>query len=150
MIIGKILPYMLVAMLDAAFVVLLGRVIFHVPMEGSYLVLAAYSTLYLAISLGIGLLISAVTQTQQVAMMIALVITLLPTLMLSGFIFPISSMPLPLQTISRIIPATYFLPVIRGIMLKGQMWFPLEGGVMLAMAVFFPALAIKKFRARLD
>jgi ABC-2 type transport system permease protein len=149
-IIGKILPYMLVAMLDAAIVVLIGLFVFHVPMEGSYFVLAAYSTLYLFIALGLGLLISAMTQTQQVAMMMALVITLLPTLMLSGFIFPISSMPLPLQIISRIIPATYFLPVIRGVMLKGQVWFPLEGGVMLAMAILLPALAVKKFHARLD
>lgn len=148
-IIGKVIPYMGVAAVDTVFILLAGRLVFQVPMHGSWLILSGYTLLYLAIALGLGLLISAVTQTQQIAMMIALVGTLLPTIMLSGFIFPVASMPPVLRGISHIIPATYYLKVIRGVMLKGEAWFPFEGGVMLLMAMLILALAAKKFKARL-
>jgi ABC-2 type transport system permease protein len=148
-IIGKVLPYMGIGVLDISLVLAIGVLIFGVPMEGSWLVLGGYSLIYLLISLGLGLVISAISQTQQVAMMLAQLVTMLPAMMLSGFIFPISSMPLPLQGISRIIPATYYLNVIRGIMLKGEAWFPLELAVMSGMAILLLLVAAKKFRVRL-
>ena len=83
-------------------------------------------------------------------MMVALVTTLLPTLILSGFVFPRASMPLALRMISLIIPATYYLEVIRGIMLKGEAWFPLQGGVMLGMAAVLMAMAGRRFGTRLE
>ena len=149
-IIGKVLPYLLIAALDAALVILIGRLVFSVPMEGSWLVLTGYSLIYLGVALGIGLLISAITESQQTAMMLALLITMLPSIMLSGFIFPIRSMPLPLQVISHLIPATYYLEIIRGIMLKGDAWFPFQAGVLSVMCVLILTLAARKFGARMD
>jgi ABC-2 type transport system permease protein len=149
-IIGKVIPYMGIAALDAVLVLAIGRFVFGVPMNGSWLVLMGYSILYLIIALSLGVLVSTISRTQQVAMAFALMITMLPTMILSGFIFPISSMPLVLQGISHLIPATYYLRIIRGIMLKGQSWFPLEGGVMLIMVALLLGLAIKRFKGRLE
>ena len=148
--IGKVIPYMVIAAFDAFLVLLLGRVVFHVQMAGSWWILAGYSLVYLFISLALGLLISTVSKTQQIAMTIALVATLLPTMLLSGFLFPISGMPLFLQWFAHIIPATYYLKVIRGIMLSGRAWFPFDLGVMLLMAAFLVMFSVKKFRSRLD
>ena len=147
---GKVLPYLVIASVDAAFVLAVGRFVFGVPMEGSWWVLAAYSLIYLGIALALGLLISALASTQRVAMMTALVATLLPTFILSGFVFPHSSMPVILQWIGRIIPATYYLIILRAIMLKGRAWFPVEGGVMVGMGVLLMSLAVARFRTRLE
>ncbi|MBI5060645.1 ABC transporter permease [candidate division KSB1 bacterium] len=149
-IIGKVLPYLLIASVDAALVIMIGRTVFGVPMQGSWLVLAAYSIIYLGVALGIGLVISAITNSQQVAMMVALLATMLPSIMLSGFIFPIRSMPLPLQYICHVMPATYYLEIIRGIMLKGDAWFPVQAGVLLVMCVLLLTLAARKFNARIE
>jgi len=148
--VGKVVPYMLIAAIDTALVLIVGRLVFHVPMEGSWWVLAGYSLVYLFISLAFGLLISAISKTQQVAMLMALLITMLPSLILSGFVFSIASMPRVLQWIAHLVPATYYLRVIRGIMLAGRSWFPFEGGVMLLMAAGFMTLAVKRFKSRLD
>jgi ABC-2 type transport system permease protein len=102
------------------------------------------------IALALGLLISALAKTQQVAMMAALTVTFLPTLLLSGFVFAHSSMPLPLRLIGRIVPATYYLRVIREIMMKGKAWFPQEGAVMAGMAILLMAMAVKRFQSRLE
>ena len=106
--------------------------------------------LYVLIALALGLLISALVRTQRVAMMLALVITMLPAMILSGFIFPVRSMPPPLQVVAHLIPATYFLRVIRGIMLVGRNAYPLEGGVMLVMAVGLLSLATHRFKGHLE
>lgn len=148
--IGKVIPYMVIAVLDATLVLLIGRVVFHVQMAGSWWILAAYSLLYLFISLALGLLVSTLAKTQQVAMTVALVATMLPTLLLSGFLFPLSGMPQVLQWIAHIIPATYYLEVIRGIMLTGRHWYPFELGIMLVMALFLMSVSMRKFRSRLD
>jgi ABC-2 type transport system permease protein len=149
-IVGKVIPYLGIAILDAVLIFAVGTIVFGVPMEGSWLVLSGYSLLYLAISLGLGLLISAVARTQQIAMQMAQLMTVLPVMMLSGFVFPISSMPLPLQLLSRTIPATYYLKVVRGVMLKGEAWFPIEAAVMVAMAVLVLVMAARRFQERLD
>jgi len=147
-IVGKLLPYLALGAFDALLIVVAGRVLFHVPMNGSVLALAGYSLLYVLIALALGLLISAVVRTQRVAMMLALTVTMLPAMILSGFVFPVRSMPPPLQVVAHLVPATYFLRIIRGIMLVGRNWYPFEGGVMLLMAVVLLVLAAKRFGAR--
>jgi ABC-2 type transport system permease protein len=149
-IIGKVIPYLGIGAVDASLVVLLGRFVFGVPMNGSWWVLAAYSLLYVTIALSLGLLISAVTRTQQMAMTLALMGTMMPSIMLSGFIFPISSMPVPLQVISHIVPARYYIEILRGIMLKGELWFPKQLTIMSVMTLGLLFLAAKRFKSRLD
>ena len=149
-IIGKVVPYLFISVIDAALILLVGLLVFHVRMVGSWWVLAGYSIIFVTIALSLGLLISTLARTQQVAMMYALLITVLPTIILSGFIFPVSSMPPALRGLAYIIPAYYYQTVIRGIMLKGVSWFPVEGGVMLLMAVLFIVAASKRFRMRIE
>ncbi len=119
-ILGKVLPYIALAIIEAAFILLLGLIIFEVPFRGSLILLLILTTLYVITALSLGLLISTIAKTQQIAMMMAITLTLLPTMMLSGLIFPIASMPTILQWVTYIIPARYYLLIIRGIMLKGS------------------------------
>lgn len=146
--IGKLLPYLGLGALDALLVVGVGRGAFGVPLEGSAWALAAWTLLYLALALSLGLAVSAFAPTQQVAMMGALMATLLPTLLLSGFVFPVSSMPPALRVVSRFIPATYFLTIIRGVMLKGRNWYPTEGAVMTAMTALVMVAAVWGFQRK--
>jgi len=149
-ILGKVAPYLVLGALDTVLILAAGRWLFQVPLTGSVLALAGYSLLYVLIALALGLLISATVRTQRVAMMLALIMTMLPAMILSGFIFPVRSMPLVMQVVAHLIPATYYLRVIRGIMLVGRNWYPVEGGVMLIMAIGLLALATRRFRTRLD
>jgi len=151
-IIGKVLPYVLISLLIGLLIVALGVVLFHVPFRGSYLLLTLLSLLYIITSLSIGIMISTITQTQQVAMMLALVATLLPTLVLSGFIFPLASMPWPLQVLANIIPATFYLHIVRGIMLKGNTFMQLLQPtlVLLFMTVLMLLIAKRKFSLTLE
>jgi len=149
-IVGKLLPYLVLGAGDALLIVVAGRMLFGVPMMGSELALAGYSFLYVLIALSLGLLISTMVKTQRVAMMLALTMTMLPAMILSGFIFPIRSMPLPLQALAHLIPATYFLRIIRGIMLVGRNSYPVDGGVMLVMAVGLLLLSARRFGSRLE
>jgi ABC-2 type transport system permease protein len=118
-ILGKTAPYFVVSLVSAMGIVMAAMVMFDMPMRGSWLVLVAVISLFLIGALGLGLFISSVAETQQVAFQIALLSSFLPTLMLSGFIFPIASMPVFLQWVTRIVPARYFLVALRGIVLKG-------------------------------
>jgi ABC-2 type transport system permease protein len=118
-ILGKTAPYFLVSLVSAMSIVGAAMIMFDMPMRGSWLVLLGVVSLFLLGALGFGLLISSLADTQQVAFQIALLTSFLPTLMLSGFIFPIASMPTFLQIVTRIVPARYFLVALRGIVLKG-------------------------------
>ena len=118
-IVGKTIPYFLISLGSAALIILASMALFGLPMRGSPFALLVALSLFLVGALATGLLISTVSDTQQVAFQIALLISLLPTIMLSGFIFPISSMPPLLQMITTIVPARYFLVALRGIVLKG-------------------------------
>lgn len=149
-IIGKVLPYIGIAAIDAALILLVGITVFQVPMNGSWGALTGYSFIFLLIALALGLLVSTIAPTQQVAMMASMLVTLLPTLLLSGFVFSISSMPVILQWVSRIIPATYYLRALRGIMLKGVNWHPLELAVMVGMALFLMGVAMRRFKQTLE
>jgi len=133
-------------------VILEARLIFHVPLRGSVWLLLAEGLLFILVSLSLGILISARTSSQRVAMMGALVGTMLPTMLLSGFIFPIESMPWPLRAISLIVPARWFVLVARSIMLKGTgltyIW-P-ETLVLCAMAAVLLTASTRAFHERLE
>jgi ABC-2 type transport system permease protein len=133
-------------------ILLLGYFVFEMPIEGSLILLALETVLFIVTSLALGILISTISATQQTAMMISLMGLMLPVILLSGFIFPISSMPLVLQYISHIIPAKWFIIILKGIMLKGVgisfLWK--ETLILIGMMVFFLALSIKKYKIRLE
>ncbi len=151
-VLGKVLPYVSLAFLDGVVILLLGIVIFDVPFIGNYLLLLLLSILYIITALALGLMISTITKTQQVAMMVAIAVTLLPTIMLSGFIFPLKSMPLILQIISYIVPAKYYLIIIRGIMLKGNTLFQLAGPTLFLFLItlFLMINSVRKFSINLE
>ncbi|MDZ7370435.1 MAG: ABC transporter permease [candidate division KSB1 bacterium] len=118
-IIGKMSPYVILALLDGLGILLFARLVFKVPFRGSSLLFLALSIIFVVASLSIGLMISTRAKTQQAAMMIALLSTLMPSLLLSGFLYPIASLPKLLRVISVVVPAKYFLIIDRGIILKG-------------------------------
>lgn len=151
LIVGKLLPYAFIAMLIALEVLLIGSLLFGVPIKGSVSLLLGISLLFLISTLAIGLLVSTVANTQQEAFLLTF-LTILPSVFLSGFIYPIAAMPVILQAASGLIPLTYFLVVVRGIIIKGiglealvpQVW---------ALAIFGTALIVLatiRFRKRLD
>jgi ABC-2 type transport system permease protein len=118
-VLGKSIPYYLISLVSALAILLVAMVLFGLPMRGSWLVLLGTISLYLVGALGLGLLVSSIAETQQVAFQVAVLASFLPTLMLSGFIFPIASMPAFLRGVTYIVPARYFLIALRGIVLKG-------------------------------
>jgi len=118
-VVGKSIPYFLISLTSAALIVFAAMLLFGLPMRGNWFSLLVAVSLFIAGALGQGLLISTVAETQQVAFQAAMLSSFLPTLMLSGFIFPISSMPVALQVITYAVPARYFLIALRGIVLKG-------------------------------
>jgi ABC-2 type transport system permease protein len=118
-VVGKSIPYFFISLASAALIIFAAMLLFGLPMRGNWLALLVALSLFIAGALGTGLLISTVAETQQVAFQAAMLTSFLPTLMLSGFIFPISSMPQALQFITLIVPARYFLIALRGIVLKG-------------------------------
>lgn len=151
-IIGKVVPYIFLAFADGILILLVARFWFNVPVIGDLVLILVACLLYVCVALAFGLLISTRARTQQVAMMGALMGTLLPTVMLSGFIFPIASMPKVLQLVTYLIPARYFLPVIRGVMLKGNTIFHLwaQIGALVLMGIVFLAISAKRFKMRLE
>lgn len=151
-IIGKVFPYIFLSVINATVILLLGVFVFKMPIEGSLLLLALESILFIITALSLGILISTIAHSQQTAMMMSLMGLMLPVIILSGFIFPISSMPLPLQIISNIIPAKWFIIIIKAIMLKGAtigvIWK--ETLILFGMTLFFILLSVKKYKIRLE
>ncbi len=151
-IIGKVVPYIFLSIINATVIVILSIFIFKMPLEGNLLLLGAESVLFIITSLALGILISTIAETQQAAMMISLMGLMLPVILLSGFIFPITSMPMPLQVISNIIPAKWFIIIIKGIMLKGvglaYVWK--ETLILVGMTILFIGLSVKKYKIRLE
>jgi ABC-2 type transport system permease protein len=151
-ILGKVVPFVVLGFVDSVLILLIGHLWFAVPIHGSVVFLAAALILYIFTGLSFGLLISTVAGTQRVAMMATLLATILPTIMLSGFIFPIPSMPIVFQYISRLMPATHFLKIIRGIMLKGNgpadLISPLA--FLLAISIVLVSVSVRKFSTRLE
>ena len=119
LILGKMIPYVLISLASAHFVLALGWVLFGVAIKGSYFLLLPTILLFLVCGLGQGILISALTRTQQVAFLISVLTTFLPTFILSGFIFPVRNMPAVIQAVTFLVPAKYFLAALRAIIIKG-------------------------------
>lgn len=135
LLLGKTLPYLIVGSVSAAGSLFLAWALFDVPIRGSIVWLAAVTLLFLAGGLGWGTFISTIADNQQLAFQLSLLSSMLPTLLLSGFIFPISSMPRALQIVSTIVPARYYIAALRDIVLKGvgpEVWWPQA----LALAVY--------------
>jgi ABC-2 type transport system permease protein len=149
--IGKLLPFVLIAMIDAVEIVVVGVLVFNVPINGSLALLFALSALFLASSLGIGLFVSTIAKTQREAQMTSMLFVL-PAMFLSGFFFPIAAMPKVLQYASYAIPLRYFLIVTRSIVLKGvgiDALIP-EVRALAIFAVAITTLAVLRFRKTLD
>lgn len=150
-VVAKAVPYLLLSVVNIASILLLSVFVLEVPINGSLLLLGFESILFTLTCLAFGLLISTSTASQQVAMFIALTGMFLPTVMLSGFMFPIENMPLPLQIISHAVPARWFYSIVKNIMIKGLGWSAVwkESLILLGMLAFLLALSIKKFKIRL-
>jgi ABC-2 type transport system permease protein len=151
-IVGKVAPYLLIGFVSVLTVLAEAYLVFGVPIRGSLPLLLAEGLLFILVALSMGILISARTSSQRVAMMGALLATMLPTQMLSGFIFPIESMPAPLQVISNVVPGKWFVLIARGIMLKGvgleHLWQ--ETLVLGGMAAFLLVASTRSFKVRLE
>lgn len=151
-IIGKVIPYVVLSFVNALSILALGFFVFGLPINGSLALLLAESMLFILLALSLGILISTVAKSQQVAMFISMFALMLPTMLLSGFIFPIENMPEILQWLCHAMPPKYFITIIKDIMLKGSgfenIWF--ETLVLIGMTLFFVLLSIKKFKTRLD
>ncbi len=116
---GKIIPYILLALVDMVLIVAAGYLLFRVPLQGSFLLLFFFSLLFVAVTMGLGLLVSSVSSSLQGGMTLAFLVTLLPSILLSGFIFPIENFPAVLKALTYLNPGRYFIEALRGIYLKG-------------------------------
>ena len=149
-ILGKIGPYFLIGFIDLLMIVAMGQFVFHVPLRGSLALLFVLSALFLTGILGLGLFISITTKSQLMASQLAFLATFLPSVLLSGFVYPIYNMPKVIQFVTLFVPARYFISILKGIYLKGEglevIWSHV---VFLALfAVFMMTMARSKFKKR--
>lgn len=151
-ILAKVVPYLLLSLVDALVILTMGKFVFGVPIAGSFILLLFETILFIVLALSLGILISTVAETQQNALLLSLMALMLPTILLSGFIFPIENMPWILQLLSNAIPARWFITIVKSIMLKGsglgELWKEtlIIGGFIL----FFILVSIRKFKVRLE
>jgi ABC-2 type transport system permease protein len=151
-VVAKAVPYLLLSVINITSILLLSVFVLDVPINGSLVLLMSESILFTITCLSFGLLISSLTGSQQTAMFIALTGMFLPTIMLSGFLFPVENMPLPLRLISNIVPSRWFYQIVRAVMIKG---LGIEGVwkqtlILIGMTLFLLTLAVKKFKIRLE
>ncbi len=151
LILGKLLPYFAVGMADVLLAVLMGRFLFHVPLRGSVLLLLVMASVFLVGALSLGMVISIVTRNQLLANQAAMVLTFVPAFVLSGMVFAIPNMPVVVQAVTYLIPARYFVSLVKGIYLKGVglevLWA--DAGLLLIFSVAMLALANRKFKKKL-
>lgn len=151
-ILGKVTPYVFLAFANAVIILILGYFVFKVPVNGSIFLLLLSSILYVSLALSLGIFISTLAKSQQTAMFISMLGLMLPTIVLSGFIFPIENMPKVLQWFSSIMPARWFISMLKQIMIKGSgvlfIWKELV--ILTSMTILFIVLSIKRFKIRLD
>ena len=151
-ILGKLLPYFVLGLVQLTLVVLFGRLLFRVPLKGNLLFLLGVSCLFLICGLGQGLLVSVVAKSQQLAFTLSVLTTMLPTYLLSGFAFPIASMPPVIRAITYLVPARYYLAIIRAIFLKGTgpaaLWS--ETGPLALFALVIILLCARNMKLRLE
>ena len=151
-IVGKVIPYLILSIVNAFIIVLIGNFVFGVPITGSFILLMFETILFIMMALCLGILISTVAKNQMTAMFISMIGLMLPTIILSGFIYPIENMPVVLQVLSHIMPARYFVTIIRAIMLKGVgiLFVWKETLILTGMTLFFIAMSVRKFKIRLE
>ncbi|MGE5395590.1 MAG: ABC transporter permease [Candidatus Saccharibacteria bacterium] len=151
-VLGKVTPYLLLSFINALTIMLIGYFVFAVPIKGSFIFLMLESFLFIMMALSLGILISTVAPNQMVAMFMSVFALMLPTILLSGFIFPIENMPLPLRLFSYLMPPRWFIVIIKNIMLKGTglqyVWK--ETLILITMTFIFIALSIRNFKIRLE
>ncbi|RPE08965.1 ABC transporter permease [Chitinophaga lutea] len=149
---GKVIPYIALSFIIALSILAMGFWIFGMPVKGSLVLLLLECLLFCLAALSLGILISSVTSSQQTAMMISMMGLLLPTILLSGFVFPLESMPKPLQLFANIVPAKWFIIILKDIMLKGaglrQVLVPTA--ILGGMTLFFLLISVRKFKTRLS
>lgn len=150
-IVGKVIPYLLLSFINFLIILVLSYFVLGMPLGGNMLLLMSESLLFIFMALSLGIFISTVSNSQQTAMLLSMFALLLPTILLSGFIFPIKNMPTILIWISNVMPSKFFIIIVKDIMLKGSglmdVWF--ETLIILLFTLFFMALSIKKFKIRL-
>lgn len=150
-IISKVIPYFIISMVNVATILLLSVFVLGLPIEGSLLLLIFSTVLYIFCALSLGILISTVTDTQQAAMLISLLGLMLPVVMLSGYAFPIANMPIILQVLSNLVPAKWYIIIVKGVMIKGigisQIWKELL--ILTGMTMLFLLISVKRFKIRL-
>jgi ABC-type multidrug transport system permease subunit len=152
MIVGKIVPYVAIALVDLAIIIAAGYLLFAVPIKGSLTQLAVFSLLYLVCSLGVGVFVSTIADTMQTAMIAAVFLSLLPSVLLSGFVFPIEDMPIAIQVLTYFFPGRYFVDAIRGIYLKGiglAVLWP-DAALLAVFAIGIVGLSTSRFRDSLE
>jgi ABC-2 type transport system permease protein len=151
-IIGKVVPYFFISLIDAILILVLSWLVFGLKVQGSLLLLLAELMLYILMSLSLGILVSSIAKTMQQAIFVTLVGGMLPTVLLSGFIVPIESMPEIYQWISTLLPPRYFIVILKNIMIKGTglafVWK--ETLILLAFTVFFMVVSLRSFKTRLQ
>ena len=151
-VLGKVTPYVGLSFINTITIIALGYFVFGLPVIGSLSLLMLECLLFISVALALGIFISTLADTQQMAMFMSMMILLLPTILLSGFIFPVENMPPPLQWLSYIVPAKYFIIVVKSIMLKGTgfsfVWK--ETLVMFGMLLFFIMNSVRRFKIRLE
>jgi ABC-2 type transport system permease protein len=150
-ILSKAVPYLIVSLINLVIILLLSVFALGLPVNGSITLLLAVSTLFIITALTLGLLISTATASQQTAMLLSLMGMMLPTMIFSGFMFPIENMPLPLQVISNVVPAKWYYIIVKSIMIKGlgftSIWK--ETLILFGMTVFLLAMSLRNFKTRL-
>lgn len=148
---SKFVPYLIISLVNITSILLLSWLFLDLPVKGSIFLLYAESLLFIITSLSLGLLISIISESQQTAMFGSLMATMLPTMLLSGFMFPIENMPLPLQVLSNVVPSRWYYIIVRSIMIKGagfeNIWK--ETLVLAGMSLALLALSLKQFKIRL-
>jgi ABC-2 type transport system permease protein len=145
-------PYIALSFVNAVSIIALGYFVFGLPVAGSLALLLAECMLFIFMALSLGILISTSTSSQQTAMLISQLALMLPTILLSGFIYPIENMPKILQWLSYIMPPKYFIIIIKNVMLKGTgfeyVWK--ETLILTGMTLFFLAMSARKFKTRIE
>jgi ABC-2 type transport system permease protein len=151
-VVGKVTPYVLLSFVNAVTIVAMGYFVFGLPVHGSLLLLLMECLLFISVALSLGIYISTLVDTQQMAMFFSMIVLMLPTILLSGFIFPVENMPEILQWLSCIVPAKYFIIIVKSIMLKGTgmafVWK--ETLVLVFMVLFFIGNSVRRFKTRLE
>jgi len=152
LILGKLIPYFAIGMFDVVLAVLMGEFLFQVPLRGSPALLFGMAAIFLSGALSLGLLISILTKSQLLASQLAMVLTFLPSFLLSGFMYAIGNMPKPIQIITYLIPAKYFVSLLKGIYLKGigLEILAMEAMLLTVFGAVMVALANRKFRKKLE